>query len=280
MLRFWPLFGVETPFDPYHRFETSTILSPLALGCVRSVLAFYGILTIILSLTLPVQQPAGASFSYFSNITWWGITWYQVFASIHTLSYARTGRSLLERWPRFFQLAHSLLYTTIMVFPLMVTIVFWALQFKPSKFADPVDAWSNTTHHALNSAYALFEIIVPRTERPLWIHLPCIVILLGGYAGIAYITHATEGFYTYAFLNPHKHKTGTFAGIIIGMGAICIVLFVIVYLLIWLRLWLTETVLGKPGKFADRDTARLNSVLTVESDQDSKEKQDRMEQIV
>ncbi len=141
--RFWSLFNVGEPFDVTNRFETSTFLSPTSLGCVRLVLATYGVTSIVVKFAIPGEEGVGVSFSYFSNITWWGITFYHLFASFHTLSYARTGRAPLQSWPRFLQLAHSLLYSTVITYPLMVTIVFWAMQYKPSKFAEPIDAWSN-----------------------------------------------------------------------------------------------------------------------------------------
>ncbi|KAJ6518202.1 hypothetical protein C8R47DRAFT_960011 [Mycena vitilis] len=240
-------------FDPHHRFETSATLPPLALGSIHVVFAIYGVTTIVVSMSLRAQPSAAQSFSYLSNITWWGITFYHLFAAFHTLVYARTGRAPLDAWPRPLQLLHSLLFSTVVTLPLMVTIVFWAIQFTPDKFDTPVNAWSNVSHHALNSAFALFEIFFSRAVRPPWIHGPLVVLLLGGYACIAYITHATQGFYPYGFLNPAQKSRGALAGILIGMGALAAATFGVAWLLIWLRLHITENVLGWPGKFSRRD---------------------------
>lgn len=103
--------------------------------------------------------------------------------------------------------------------------------------------------HALNSVWALFELIIPRTERPLWIHLPFLILFLALYLALAYVTKATQNFYTYGFLDP-AGGTGTLVGYVFGILAGICVLFVIVWLLVWLRLWLTEKVLGMGGKLA------------------------------
>ncbi|KIJ55398.1 hypothetical protein M422DRAFT_240011 [Sphaerobolus stellatus SS14] len=107
MSRFWSLFKMFPKFDLYHRFETSTIPNPWILGNFRTVIAFYGILSIIISLTVRSNPTPAQSFSYLSNI-WWSITFYHIFASFHT-----------------------------MVF-----------------------------RHALNSVFAIFEIIFSRTDTP------------------------------------------------------------------------------------------------------------------
>lgn len=168
MYDIYALFGVNSLFDPTRRFSTSWCLNPLFLGFIRLLVALYGIVTIIIKLALAKDESAGASFSYFSNITYWGITFYYIFAGMHSLSYAIRGRMCLESWPRWLQLLHGLLYSTIITFPLLVTIVFWAVQFKAEKLDTPFNTWSNITRHALNSVFALFEIVVPRTEKPPW----------------------------------------------------------------------------------------------------------------
>ena len=89
--------------------------------------------------------------------------------------------------------------------------------------------------------------------------------MLGGYACIAYITHATQGFYTYGFLDPQKHKPGVLAGILVGMGALVIAMFFLSWCLIWLRLWITEVRMGLPGKFSARDTSRVGTSSTESS---------------
>ncbi|KAF2250177.1 hypothetical protein BU26DRAFT_424958 [Trematosphaeria pertusa] len=254
MTNIYTLFHAHTPFDPHHRFSTSWLLSPLSLALTRLLIAIYGIIGIVIKLAIAKDESAGASLSYFSNITWWGLTFYFLFAGLHSASYAVRGQAWLGQWPALFQLLHGLLYSTIVTFPLLVTTVFWAVQFRSEKFDSRFDTWSNITRHALNSVFALFEIVVPRTEMPPWIHLPCVLLLLGGYACIAYITYETEDFYTYGFLDSSKFSAGALAGHLIGIGAGCGGFFVLVRLAIYARLLLVEKKLGKHGKRSKRDS--------------------------
>jgi hypothetical protein len=85
-----------------------------------------------------------------------------------------------------------------------------------------------------------------------WLDIIPIVILLALYLGLAYITHATEGFYTYGFLDLQKNSSGIVAAYIVGILVAAIIIFLIVRYLIVLRVWVTEKKLGKQGKFATR----------------------------
>jgi len=129
--------------------------------------------------------------------------------------------------------------------------VYWGLL--ATRFPTTFALWSNTSQHALNSAYAFFEVFFPRTERLPWLNLIPVVLLLALYLGLAYLTHATQGFYVYPFLDLQKHSSGVVAGYIIGILIAAIIIFVIVRYLIALRVWVTETKLGKKGKFSTHD---------------------------
>ena len=118
-------------------------------------------------------------FSYFTDITFISLTFYFIFAACHTVWYARTGSSPLNRWYRPFQLAHTILYTTIITFPILVTIVFWALLAGSGTLATTRSRWSNISKHALNSAFALFEIVFSAVGNQPWSHLIFITIFLG-----------------------------------------------------------------------------------------------------
>jgi len=68
------------------------------------------------------------------------------------------------------------------------------------------------------------------------------ILLLALYLGLAYVTYATQGFYTYNFLNP-DNGAGSLAGYILGIFAGSLVIFVVVWLLVCFREWAT----GKLG---------------------------------
>lgn len=106
--------------------------------------------------------------------------------------------------------------------------------------------------HLLNSVFAFFEVAFARTERLPWIHLPFLVFFLAGYLAVAYITYATQGFYTYDFLDPATGN-GNVAAYCFGIVASICIVFVLVWLLIWARLVVTEKLLNAKGKFSSRD---------------------------
>lgn len=101
----------------------------------------------------------------------------------------------------------------------------------------------------MNSLFALFEVIFPRTSPPPFVHLLWVIIILGTYCGLAYLTKATKGFYVYSFLDPSIGGSGRVAAYVAALAAAMIVIFLVVKLIIWGRKWLTETKLGMNGKF-------------------------------
>lgn len=267
----WKRTAAREPaaFDPTFRFATSWILPPVALLALRALLALYAFVTLFTIFgwngSHGMSVESRHSFSYFTNLTYWGLAFYYTFAALHTCSYWLTGTPFLNRWPRALQVAHSMFYTTVVVYPWIVTgrlvatslqspsslhtAVYWALLAPSGGFLSTFQTWSNASQHALNAAYALFEILFPRTEPLPWLNLVPVVLLLALYLGLAYLTHATEGFYVYDFLDLSKHSSGIVAAYIIGILVGAIIVFLIVRYVIMLRVWITETKLGKRGKF-------------------------------
>lgn len=110
--------------------------------------------------------------------------------------------------------------------------------------------------HALNTLFAGIEIFLPRADPHPWLLLVPIIIVLALYLGLAYLTHATEGFYVYSFLDIQANGSGLVAGACIGILVGAIIVFVIVRYLILLRKWVTESKLRMKGKFSSRDKTR------------------------
>lgn len=130
-------------------------------------------------------------------------------------------------------------------------VVFWAVIF--DSFASRYDTWSNISVHALNSVFALFELVFTRADPPHWIHLLYLIIFLALYLGVAYITVATQGFYVYSFLNNNNSGgRARVTGYIFGILAGTIVIFTIVKYLITLRRWLSERRGVNPKALAHR----------------------------
>ncbi|KAM0335361.1 hypothetical protein ACHAQA_000406 [Verticillium albo-atrum] len=245
-------------WDPSNRFETSWLLSPWLLFACRALISVFIFTTrfylIARHCISGSRGCAGAvdEFSFFTVLTFWGLGFYYAFAAIHTLTYALRARPLLDSFPRPLQALHALFYTTITVYPWLVTIVYWGVLYSGPWFEQPYQAYSNISQHALNSAFALFEIIIPRTayDQMRLVHMLWLIVILAFYLALAYMTEATRGFYPYGFLDPKANGSGAVAGYILGIAAASIIIFWIVKGLVWVRQWLTERRLGMDGKFA------------------------------
>ncbi len=233
----------------------------LVLGCDLQSLYIFVVLFFIQAWYSTHEELGGSAqaleeFSYYTVLTYWGAGFYFLVAAVHTFTYARTGRPLLDRFPRPLQALHALLYTTVTVFPFIVTGVYWGRLYAGTWFTLEFNAWSNVSEHAMNSGFALFEILVPRTALAPWIHLLWLIAILALYLGLAYVTRATKGFYVYSFLDPATSGRAFVAAYVFGIAAACIVIYLLVKGLVALRLWLTEKKLGMDGKFANRGSWR------------------------
>ncbi|KAK5634827.1 hypothetical protein RRF57_010540 [Xylaria bambusicola] len=256
------LFAFDTGlWDPSHRFQTSWLVPPYILGAIRLLIALYAFTTLLFNIGYACAnasqggcETARNSFSYFTILSYWGVAFYFLVAAVHTFFYARCGSAPLDKWPRPLQFLHTLLYGSITTFPILVVIVFWALLSSPTTLSTTHSAWSNISEHALNAALALFEIIIPRTHPTPWSRLPFLILLLALYLALAYLTHATKGFYTYPFLDPSL-QGALVAAYVFGIAIGICIIFAVVWGLIWLRRWITEKKLGRDGVFAHASAA-------------------------
>lgn len=94
--------------------------------------------------------------------------------------------------------------------------------------------WLNLSVHALNSVFALEEIILPATEPPPLAHLSVVLLILSVYLGLAYLTKATQGWYVYEWLNP-AHGDLSIVLHVFLYAAVMIAIFFAVWGGIWLR---------------------------------------------
>ena len=141
-----------------------------------------------------------------------------------------------------------------MTYPFLVTIVYWGVLYKAPWFPVVEDAWSNVrilsslalmccfadipgsqvSKHAINSAWALFEVLLTCTSPRPPLHMLFLIMLLALYLGLAYLTKATEGFYVYSFLDPSTGVNHVVA-YCIGIPVAACVIFGIVEGVLWLR---------------------------------------------
>ncbi|EJD54491.1 hypothetical protein AURDEDRAFT_110111 [Auricularia subglabra TFB-10046 SS5] len=241
---FSALVGAESPFDAECSLVTSPFLSPLLLALARLLLALY--MTVALLVVLiwqgTVTHDAHGYFSYFTELTGIGLAAYLWHSGTQTLAYALNARrsSLsaatypLQRWPKALQVLHMILLASVRTLPFIVTVVFWALLASPTSLGTPYLRYDNISLHAMNSVCALFEILGTNTPVSKWLNLLFMELILAGYLGVAYITHETQGFYTYSFLNP-DNGSGKLAGYICGIAAAEIIIFSLVQGVLFLR---------------------------------------------
>ncbi|KAJ4483013.1 hypothetical protein C8J55DRAFT_535625 [Lentinula edodes] len=243
-IKFYDSLGAPQPFDTHRAYVTSPWFSSMTLAAIRGMIALYTLATLLVILIwqATILHDADGYFSYFTELTHIGICSYYWASFTQTLFYAlrqrhsieRTPEYPLQRWPRIFQLLHVMLGTTIISYPILVTIVFWALLASPAVFSTKFGAWSNISIHVLNTAWSLFEMIGTNSPSPRWSMLPCMIIILALYLALAYVTHATQGFYPYSFLNPSTSHS-LLAGYIIGIAVAACIVFTLAKTIMWAR---------------------------------------------
>lgn len=275
----YALLGLRPNGFNSRAFFSSWLLPPLALALLRAVLSIYCFTTIFYSfgwfahnidvfhlkdINLPEitfslgASAIGKSFSYFTYLSYWGQAFYFAVSSMHTLVYWRTGRTWLERWPRWLQVAHSVFYTSVVCFPAMVSAIYWCSMFVDKWYTLDFDQWSNTSIHMLNTVFALAEITLPRTGVPPWGHLGVLMLFMSLYLGLVYISKVVEDFYPYLWLDPGVGWKQIVAHVI-GYTMTIILVYNVVLGLIWLRRNLTE----KESERNDRESSQQDDEIAL-----------------
>ncbi|KAK1225494.1 hypothetical protein PQX77_011582 [Marasmius sp. AFHP31] len=240
-ITFKQLVGVHEPvFDASCKLVTSPFFSSTVLAVIRFLVGLYTVTTLVIMLASDGigKHEAGQDFSYFTTLTYIGICAYYWAAFVQTAFYElerrRGGTGYpLQRWPKFLQSLHLILGTTIITFPIIVTVVFWVLLAGPDTLGSTMKVWRNVSVHALNTVFCIFEMLFTHSPRPRWLFLVFMILILGGYVGVAYVTHATQGFYTYGFLDPTHGPI--LAAYIVGIAVAECILFVLAWGLMTLR---------------------------------------------
>jgi hypothetical protein len=251
----YDLFGVPPEGFQSIPFITSWFIPTWLLASIRLFLSIYSFTAIIFSFkwfadhtvifhledikTKAIVFPVGAegirqSFSYFTYLTFWGLAFYFWFAALHGFVYVRRGYTWLDHWPRYLQAMHTVYYSTVVCFPLLVTTVYWGSMWAREWWSDDFSQWNMITMHAMNSVFAGFEIIVTETSPLPIAHLSALLLIMSLYLGIAYITKATEGIYIYLWLDP-KNGIAKLLLHVVGYGALLIGFFFAVRFAIILR---------------------------------------------
>ncbi|PHH75219.1 hypothetical protein CDD82_4540 [Ophiocordyceps australis] len=239
------------PFDVENRFVTSWIVAPFTLAAIRMTIGSYILSSILFIIAWSCTHPATTggcvasrrSFSYFTVLAFWGQAFYFIVAAIHTFFHASCPGhlSLLSRFRRPFGALHSFFYSSVVVFPLLVSMIYWAMIFKGPWRGSTFDSWRNVSQHALNSVFALFEMTLTRTLLLPVVHLLWLFCIIVAYLGVAFLTNADQDFFVYAFLDKDQvGGAGLVTAYIACVAMALVVLFVVAQVIIRVRLWGVE----------------------------------------
>lgn len=260
MLDIYSVLGVPSTGFTSPPFTTSWALPQYVLAVTRVVFSLYVVTSISYSYAYfakhkvtfhlqdiglePVTFQVGAegirqSFSYFTYLSYWSQSFYFFFAALHTFTSAKRGRALLDGWPRYLQAMHSVFYSCVTTFPFLVSSVYWASMYVGPWFEHDFDRWSALSIHGLNSAFAMFEVVMTNSRPQPWAHLGVLMIIMSLYLGIAYITKATENIYIYLWLDPHNGVPQLVAHVV-GYAMAVVVIFNASKGAIWLRCQLID----------------------------------------
>lgn len=258
--RLYLSFGVTTPFDPDKTFVTSPFTAPSALCINRGIRATYTMTIALVSLVVSACDGTFTIwFTDFAKYSYVSASFYFVFSFYHTLIYWRTGRYPLASWPRIFQLLHSILYSSIGVFPGIMTVIYWTIQADSSTFATPLNIWLNVSLHLASTVF-IFTEILSNSIRPL--SLPHVVVLelcFLLYLPIVYICAATLGFYPFTSLDPSTPSL--LAGSILSMIAAIAAMFIILQGLASSKLYILRSNDKPAGKLSKKDPNYTESEL-------------------
>jgi cytochrome bd-type quinol oxidase subunit 2 len=106
--------------DPV-RFSTSWLFKANVLCGIRALISLYIFTSIFTILGLRSHLEDRQYFSYFTSLTFWGLAFYFAVAAFHSGTYWRSGKPALAGWPVVLQQLHGIYYTTITVYPYLVT---------------------------------------------------------------------------------------------------------------------------------------------------------------
>jgi len=243
------------------------------------LLAVYTFVTILYVLIWNVASihQGDKFFAYFTHLTYIGICSYYWASAVQTAAYAVRLRKLknlggvqcgsqaelgsmvdysmpvqypLQRWPRVLQFLHVWLQSTVCTFPIVVTIVYWAILSSPSTFATTQSSWQAISIHILNTPLGLLDALLTNIQPAPWLFVIFNIFLLALYLALAYLANKTvgQGWYPYSFLDPHSERPGVLAGYILGIAVGYAIVFVIIRLIMMLKAYLLRRSRASAGQ--------------------------------
>ena len=165
------------------------------------------------------------------------------------------------------QILHSMYYSSIVCLPFLVSSIYWASMWVGPWFDHDFDAWSAVSIHAMNSVFAVFEIVVTQTFPLPWLHLLALLAIMAFYLALAYLTKLTAGVYIYLWLDPQV-GAWKIIGHVVGYSMANVVIFNLVRAAIWLRCRLTRKTNTPSVNMLQRVDSNSSSHATLWTKQD------------
>jgi hypothetical protein len=243
--KFYKFFGLEegtirTVESPYFR--------PLYLCLIRYLFAIYMWISFGVYFGLLASQQSKflrkQAWKLLGDVmfhSYLGMAVYFTLSAYHIQTYIRRKRDSLARWPRGLQLAHLILQTTVLTFPLFCTViyVYWTLPALPGWYTRPLSQWSTITFYMLNTVFSYIELGISAARPRPWSHLIVVVILLGCYLAFhSILVTATGGkvwIYTVLKYSLSINKGWISAVRAIGLCVLGIVSFSLMQLFLWVK---------------------------------------------
>ncbi|KAG0015441.1 hypothetical protein BGZ81_011685 [Podila clonocystis] len=187
------------------RAVSSNLISAKALLVVRLFITLHLVAVFIATLVVSARDKVfymvPTTFTNLSNI---GLTAYYLTATYHSHDYVRRKNlDTLTKQHWFLTSALWLLYASVVVFHIVVPAIYWGMLFDPNNTMDILNQYVDYSHHGVDFACILFEIILNRMNL-LYIHVlgPICMIIL--YMFLAWVYFAARGEWLYGFLDWSK----------------------------------------------------------------------------
>jgi hypothetical protein len=244
--RFFGLTG-NVPFD-HDRCVLSPYIKPVYLGVIRFIFGLYMLTCFIVYFTILacqknkfLQKQAWKLLGDIMFHSFLGMTAYFLVSGYHTLEFGAKRRNPLATWSRPLQLAHLILQTTVLTFPLFCTViyVYWTLPALPAWHTRPLTRWSTITFFILNSVFSFIELGLSASRPRPWSHLIIVVLLLGLYLAFhSILVAATRGkvwIYTVLKFSLVINRGSISAWRTFGLCVLATVSFCVMQLILWVK---------------------------------------------
>ncbi|KAI9265940.1 hypothetical protein BY458DRAFT_556596 [Sporodiniella umbellata] len=209
---------------------TSYWVSSKAFFFVRFTLALYS--TVVLWTDIGLEAHAlNHFFDKFTTMTFIGLHAYLITSTVYHFRYLYSKNlDFIFNQYAILNYLYVYLYHTVITFNIVTPVVYWSIL--NGKAIPGVSAWLNTSVHGVSGVMMLCNVILGRQKIIMRMILPVLATILC-FMFLAFIIHATRGYWVYPFLSWEK---GPKAAIwYIAVALITLVAFFIQYLIHYVR---------------------------------------------